>query len=64
MEEELGLTEKDIKGFSIEEVRKLEMPYTAKYVMEHYLEKGRYTAEMYVGVANGEKVEFVHFPEF
>jgi hypothetical protein len=21
-------------------------------------------AEMYVGVANGEKVEFVHFPEF
>lgn len=53
-----------LKWFSVDELRELEMPYTAKYVMEHYLEKGRYTTEMYVGVANGDKVEFVQLPEF
>ena len=40
------------------------MPYTAKYVIEHYLKKGKYTVEMHVGVADGNKVEFIQFPAF
>lgn len=40
-----------LKWFSMKELRELEMPYTAKYVMEHYLETGVHTTEMYVGVA-------------
>ncbi len=39
------------------------MPYTAKYVMDHYYKKGRFTSEMYVGVSNGKKIEFIQMPE-
>ena len=53
-----------LKWFPMNELHELEMPYTAKYVIEHYLEKGKYTSQMYVGVANGEKVEFIPFPAF
>ena len=45
-------------------LHELEMPYTAKYVIEHDLEKGKDTSQMYVGVANGDKVEFIPFPAF
>ncbi len=61
---DLVSNEGKLKWFSMNELRELEMPYTAKYVMEHYLEKGIYTTEMYVGVATGDKVEFMQFPEF
>ncbi len=60
---ELTSNEGICKWFSIDEILDLEMPYTAKYVMEHYCEKGRFTSEMYVGVADGEKVEFIQMPE-
>ena len=53
-----------LKWFPMNKLRELEMPYTAKYVIEHYLKKGRYTTEMYVGVADGDKVEFIQFPAF
>ncbi|MDO4301216.1 MAG: NUDIX hydrolase [Clostridia bacterium] len=52
------------KWFSIGEICNLEMPYTAGYVMKHYCEIGRFTSEMYVGISNGDKVEFVKMPEF
>ncbi len=61
--DELTSNEGICKWFSIDEISDLEMPYTAKYVMEHYYEKGRFTSEMYVGVSNGEKVEFIQMPE-
>lgn len=51
------------KWFRTDELCHLEMPYTAKYVMEHYCKKGRFTSEMYVGVSDGEKVEFIQMPE-
>ena len=53
-----------LKWFPMNELHELEMPYTAKYVIEHYLKKGKYTVEMYVGVADGDKVEFIQFPAF
>ena len=40
------------------------MPYTAKYVIEHYLKIGHRTDEIYVGVADGEAISFTKFPEF
>lgn len=51
------------KWFRTDEICQLEMPYTAKYVMEHYCKKGRFTSEMYVGVSDGKKVEFIQMPE-
>ncbi len=42
----------------------LEMAYTAKYVIEHYLKIGRGTDQIYVGVADGDTVVFTELPEF
>ncbi len=53
-----------LNWFPMNELHELEMPYTAKYVIEHYLKKGKYTEEMYVGVADGDKVEFIQFQAF
>ena len=39
------------------------MPFTAKYVIKHYLEIGRKTNDVYGGVADGEKVVFTKMPE-
>ncbi len=60
---ELTSNEGVCKWFAIDEICSLEMPYSAKYVMEHYCKKGRFTSEMYVGVSDGEKVEFIQMPE-
>ena len=40
------------------------MPYTAKYVIEHYLKIGRRTNDMYVGIADGEQVNFTKLSEY
>ena len=52
------------KWFEFSELADLEMPYTAKYVMKHYLETGYKTNEIYGGVADGETVVFTKMPEF
>lgn len=38
--------------------------YTAKYVMEHYCEIGRFSDKLYAGVTNEKGVEFIELPEF
>lgn len=55
---ELVSNEGDCKWFSLNEVCQLEMPFTAKYVMEHYINEGRFTDCLYVGIANESKVNF------
>lgn len=51
------------KWFSLKDIGGLEMPFTAKFVMEHYCKIGRFTSEMYVGVSGGDRVEFVKMQE-
>ena len=51
------------KWFLSEDISSLEMPFTAKYVMEHYCKEGYATTNLYVGVANTEKVTFYKLPE-
>lgn len=53
-----------LKWFVPEETRELEMPFSAKFMMEHYLEKGRYDEKLYAGVSDGERVIFQEMPEF
>ena len=48
-----------LRWFPMEEIEGLEMPFTAGFVLKHYLETGRRTAKLYGGVADGEKVLFV-----
>ena len=53
-----------LKWFDVSELRTLEMPYTAKYVIDHYLNIGAFNNKVYGGIANGEQVIFIELPEF
>lgn len=61
---ELTSDEGILKWCKFDEVLKLEMPFTAKFVVEHYLTVGRFDDKIYAGVADGEKVKFRELPEF
>lgn len=62
--DELTSNEGNLKWFSIKEIGDLEMPYTAKYVMEHYCAIGRFSDKLYMGATNENGVEFMELPEF
>ena len=64
LNEELGITEGISRWFTLSELSALEMPYTAKFVIDHYLKIGRRTNDMYVGVADGEGVNFTKLSEY
>ncbi len=57
-------TEGICRWFDYSELLTLEMPYSAKYVIEHYLNAGRRTNGTYAGVADGESVVFTKLYEF
>ncbi len=57
-------TEGISRWFTLSELCALEMPYTAKFVIEHYLKIGRSTNDIYVGVADGERVNFTKLLEY
>jgi 8-oxo-dGTP diphosphatase len=44
--------------FSFEETGNLPMPFTAKYVVDHYIQTGQYSDTLYGGIANGDGVDF------
>lgn len=52
------------RWFALDEVHKLKMPFTAQYVVAHYLQTGRYDDAVYGGIADGEKVVFTKMPTF
>lgn len=52
------------KWFSFPELSELDMPFTSRFVLKHFLEEGKETEEVYGGVADGEKVVFIKMPEF
>lgn len=51
------------KWFAYSELSALDMPFTAKYVIEHYLNVGHKTNDVYGGVADGETVVFTRMPD-
>lgn len=59
----LTSNEGQLKWISLTELKNFEMPFTAQYVINHYLDVGQYNHKMYGGIADGEKVEFVEMPE-
>ena len=63
-ENELVSNEGILRWFELDELYELEMPFSAKYMIEHYLTIGQYDDMIYVGVADGEKVVFAKLPEF
>lgn len=57
VDEDLHSNEGVCKWFSLDEILELEMPITAKYVMEHYCKEGRFTSKVYVGVTYPNRIE-------
>ena len=62
-DKELCSNEGDLAWYGEEELCELEMPFTAKFVVEHYIEKGQYDTELYGGVADGIRVVFTPMSE-
>lgn len=63
-DEELVSNEGIVRWFSLQELPALKMPFTAQFVMEHYLKEGCHTDLVYGGIADGEKVVFTELPAF
>lgn len=65
-ETKLNLTSNEgrLQWFDLSEVQSLEMPYTAKYVVQHYIDVGMYNNQMYSGIADGKQVVFIELPEY
>lgn len=61
--DELTSNEGNLKWFSLDEIGGLEMPHTAKSVMEHYCTVGRFSDKLYVGATSQKGVEFIELPE-
>lgn len=64
VDENLSSNEGICRWFPLDEIGSIEMPFTAKHVMEHYCKIGYQTNSLYVGVANPDKVVFCDLPEF
>ncbi len=60
---DLTSNEGTLQWFPLDVIGELEMPHSAKYVMKHYCEEGRFSDKMYTGVTNAEDVTFVELPE-
>jgi len=61
--ENLVSTEGETRWFHLDEIGDLEMPFTAKYVINHYCTVGRWTDKMYTGITSSSGVTFVETPE-
>lgn len=53
-----------VKWIDYEDILEKTMPYTAKYVLAHYLEAGRKTEYLYGGLATKDTVTFTVLEEF
>lgn len=62
--EELSSNEGISRWFHLSELKTLDMPFTAQYMVEHYLDIGCKTDRVYAGIADGKKVIFTELPEF
>lgn len=56
--------EGELRWFKLSEISRLPMPFTSQYVMEHYLQTGIDTEEVYGGIADGNRVVFIPLPAF
>lgn len=64
VDEHLVSNEGISKWFAYSDLTTLKMPFTSRFVIDHYLTIGRSTSSVYAGVTDGEKVVFTEMPEF
>lgn len=56
--------EGELKWCTFDEIKKLDMPHTAKYMIKHYIDVGRFNKKLYVGIGNPGKVDFTEIEPF
>ena len=56
--------EGSLRWVNFNELSELNMPFTAKYMLEHYLKIGRHNDYLYGGIANGKEVIFTELMPF
>ena len=61
---ELSSTEGTLRWFSFDEIPALNMPVSAKHMILHYLEKGRFDQQLYAGITEENGTNFVPMMEF
>lgn len=61
---DLTSTEGKLALFDYEEAAQVEMPVSARNVVDHYIRKGKYTAELYAGITTEQGTSFVPLHEF
>lgn len=61
--ENMSSNEGVCRWFSIDEISALEMPFTAKYVIEHFCKVRYATNTLYVGVTTTDRVDFYDFSD-
>lgn len=61
---EITSNEGNLRWVDFEETSALNMPFTAEYVVKHYLSIGRYTTCIYGGLATRNGVQFAELEEF
>lgn len=61
---EVKSMEGKLKWFSYDEMSTLEMPFTAKYVVEHYIRKGKNNHKLYGGIASEYGINFIELKDF
>ncbi|MBQ8575640.1 MAG: NUDIX domain-containing protein [Clostridia bacterium] len=61
--DELKSNEGQLEWFTFEEAELLEMPFTAKFIFEHYIKIGRFDRNLYGGVATSSGLSFICMDE-
>ena len=52
-------SEGELRWFALDEISCLPMPFTARFMIDHYLEVGQYDDHLYAGVADLNGVTFI-----
>ena len=55
----LQSTEGILEWFSFTDTATLTMPFTARYVVDHYISTGRFNGNLYGGIGNDDGVTFI-----
>lgn len=63
MELNLQSNEGTLKWVALDECNGLKMPFSAQFMMAHYLKTGRYDHMLYGGISDGQKVVFTELTE-
>lgn len=61
---ELQSTEGNLRWVAYEDIPALEMPVSAKHMILHYLQEGRFTDALYAGITEEAGTKFVKMQEF